>query len=130
MVVATSVKVVGVFVRFRANRYNQVLGMRNSNHQVFLDCLAMERKHYKRFCGTRLEGWVIVSGHSQPKNDLGSSIRFWTALGTGRLYNCDKKVLKNDWVSFLVLVVWTALFYAFQTMSILYPACLSMPIMF
>ncbi|TDD95988.1 ArnT family glycosyltransferase [Flavobacterium cellulosilyticum] len=93
-------------------------------------------EHYKRFVESGWKGDLYGSGHSQPKGMIWVFlIAFalpWIQVVLYKLWKIKKTILKNDWVSFLVLwAFWTPLFFTISS-NILHTYILpsTMPIMF
>lgn len=93
-------------------------------------------EHFKRFVEPGWKGDLYGSGHSQPKGMiwvfmLGFGLP-WMQIVLYKLWKTRKTILKNDWVSFLVLwLFWTPLFFTLSK-NILhtYMLPITMPIMF
>jgi 4-amino-4-deoxy-L-arabinose transferase-like glycosyltransferase len=93
-------------------------------------------EHFKRFVEPGWKGDLYGSGHSQPKGMiwvfmLGFGLP-WMQIVLYKLWETRKTILKNDWVSFLVLwLFWTPLFFTLSK-NILhtYMLPITMPIMF
>ena len=93
-------------------------------------------EHYKRFVEPGWTGDLYGSGHSQPKGMIWLfMVAFglpWVQVVFYKLWKTRKTILKNDWVSFLVLwLFWTPLFFTLSR-NILhtYTLPVMMPIMF
>ena len=93
-------------------------------------------EHFKRFVEPGWKGDLYGSGHSQPKGMIWLfMIAFglpWVQVVFYKLWKTRKTILKNDWVSFLVLwLFWTPLFFTLSR-NILhtYTLPVMMPIMF
>ena len=93
-------------------------------------------EHFKRFVEPGWKGDLYGSGHSQPKGMIWLfMIAFglpWVQVVFYKLWKTRKIILKNDWVSFLVLwLFWTPLFFTLSR-NILhtYTLPVMMPIMF
>lgn len=93
-------------------------------------------EHYKRFVEPGWQGDLYGSGHSQPKGMiwvfiLGFGIP-WIQIVLYKLWKTRKNILKNDWLSFLVLwMFWTPIFFTLSK-NILhtYMLPITLPIMF
>ncbi|EIA08772.1 ArnT family glycosyltransferase [Flavobacterium frigoris] len=93
-------------------------------------------EHYKRFVEPGWKGDLYGSGHSQPKGMIWVFMLVfglpWIQIVLYKLWKIRKTILKNDWVSFLVLwLFWTPLFFTLSK-NILhtYTLPVMMPIMF
>jgi 4-amino-4-deoxy-L-arabinose transferase-like glycosyltransferase len=93
-------------------------------------------EHYKRFVEGRWAGDLYGSGHSQPKGMIWVFLFIfglpWVQVVFYKFWKTIKKILKNDWVSFLVLwLFWTPLFFTLSN-NILHTYTLPViiPIMF
>jgi 4-amino-4-deoxy-L-arabinose transferase-like glycosyltransferase len=93
-------------------------------------------EHYKRFVEGRWAGDLYGSGHSQPKGMIWVFLFIfglpWVQVVFYKLWKTRKTILKNDWVSFLVLwLFWTPLFFTLS-LNILHTYTLPViiPIMF
>jgi 4-amino-4-deoxy-L-arabinose transferase-like glycosyltransferase len=93
-------------------------------------------EHYKRFVEPGWKGDLYGSGHSQPKGMIWIFLFVfglpWVQVVFYKLWKTRKTILKNDWVSFLVLwLFWTPLFFTLSK-NILhtYTLPITMPIMF
>jgi 4-amino-4-deoxy-L-arabinose transferase-like glycosyltransferase len=93
-------------------------------------------EHYKRFVEPGWTGDLYGSGHSQPKGMIWVFLFVlglpWIQVVLYKLWKTRKTILKNDWVSFLVLwLFWTPLFFTLSK-NILhtYTLPITMPIMF
>jgi 4-amino-4-deoxy-L-arabinose transferase-like glycosyltransferase len=93
-------------------------------------------EHYKRFVEPGWKGDLYGSGHSQPKGMIWVFLFVfglpWVQVVFYKLWKTRKAILKNDWVSFLVLwLFWTPLFFTLSK-NILhtYTLPITMPIMF
>jgi 4-amino-4-deoxy-L-arabinose transferase-like glycosyltransferase len=93
-------------------------------------------EHYKRFVEPGWKGDLYGSGHSQPKGIIWAFLFVfglpWVQVVFYKLWKTRKTILKNDWVSFLVLwLFWTPLFFTLSK-NILHTYTLPviMPVMF
>ena len=93
-------------------------------------------EHYKRFLEPGWKGDLYGSGHSQPTGIIWGFILVfglpWIQVVVYKLWQNRKIILKNDWVSFLVLwLLWTPLFFTLSK-NILHTYMLpvTLPIMF
>jgi 4-amino-4-deoxy-L-arabinose transferase-like glycosyltransferase len=93
-------------------------------------------EHYKRFVEPGWKGDLYGSGHSQPKGMIWALLFVfglpWLQVVFYNLCKTIKTILKNDWVSFLVLwLFWTPLFFTLSK-NILHTYTLPviMPVMF
>ncbi|MDD5150200.1 MAG: glycosyltransferase family 39 protein [Flavobacterium sp.] len=93
-------------------------------------------EHYKRFIEPGWKGDLYGSGHSQPKGMIWAFIFVfglpWIQIVFYKLWKTRKTILKNSWISFLVLwLLWTPLFFTLSK-NILHTYMLpvAFPIMF
>ncbi|MFT5713675.1 MAG: 4-amino-4-deoxy-L-arabinose transferase-like glycosyltransferase [Flavobacterium sp.] len=93
-------------------------------------------EHYKRFLEPGWKGDLYGSGHSQPKGMIWVFMLVfglpWLHIVLHKLWKTRKTIIKNDWVSFLLLwLFWTPLFFTLSK-NILhtYTLPITMPIMF
>lgn len=93
-------------------------------------------EHYKRFVESGWKGDLYGSGHSQPRGMIWVFMLIfglpWMQIVFYKLWKTRKTIIKNDWVSFLVLwLFWTPLFFTLSK-NILHTYMLpvTMPIMF
>ena len=93
-------------------------------------------EHYKRFLEPGWKGDLYGSGHSQPKGMIWLlMIAFmfpWILVVLYKLWKNKSTILKNNWVSFLIMwAFWTPLFFTISS-NILHTYLLpsAMPIMF
>lgn len=93
-------------------------------------------EHYKRFVESGWKGDLYGSGHSQPRGMIWVFMLIfglpWMQIVLYKLWKTRKTIIKNDWVSFLVLwLFWTPLFFTLSK-NILHTYMLpvTMPIMF
>ena len=93
-------------------------------------------EHYKRFLEPGWKGDLYGNGHSQPKGMIWVFMLVfglpWLHIVLHKLWKTRKTIIKNDWVSFLLLwLFWTPLFFTLSK-NILhtYTLPITMPIMF
>lgn len=93
-------------------------------------------EHYKRFVESGWKGDLYGSGHSQPKGMIWVFMLIftlpWFQVVLHKLWKTRSTILKNDWVSFLVLwMFWTPIFFTISS-NILHTYLLpvTIPIMF